>query len=144
MSNKLSISGIDELINKLEKIGRAGKTVANKALKEAGRVVVAQQKIDAPRHKGGPSNGKTKHGGDALKVGRIRTSKSKNSYVQIGITDAKVWEYAKGIYFQHHGFYNHRAKKYIAGSQWVTKSFKKVKKEAAKVMKDALKKEITW
>ena len=140
--SKMSIEGIDELVSKLETLGLAGSKAANKSLKKAGKVIVDQQKQDGPRHSPGPANGKSMHGADALKVGRIRTSKSKNKYVQIGITDSAVWDYAKGIYFQHHGFYNHLSGKFVAGSQWMDKSFAKAKGTAAKVLIDALKKEV--
>ena len=139
----MSIDGLDNLIGKLETMGRAGSNAANRGLKKAGKIIVNQQKIDAPRHKGGPANGKSKHGGDALKVGSIRTAKaSKNKYVQIGIVDAAVWEYAKGVYFQHHGYKNHIANKYIAGSQWFDTSFAKAKKSAAAVLMKCLKEEL--
>lgn len=138
------IEGFDNLVSKLETLGKAGNKVARTGLKEAAKVIVAQQKIDAPRHKGGPSNGKDKHGADALKAGKIVTAKSKNKYVQIGIVDSSVWEYAKGVYFQHHGFYNHRAKKYIAGSQWMDKSFEKAKNRAKNVLINHLEKELKF
>lgn len=139
----MSIDGLDNLIGKLETMGRAGSNAANKGLKKAGKIIVNQQKLDAPRHKGGPANGKSKHGGDALKVGSVRTAKaSKNKYVQIGIVDSAVWEYAKGVYFQHHGFYNHISKRYVAGSQWFNTSFEKSKKAAAAVLMKCLKEEL--
>ena len=72
----MSVDGLDSLIGKLETMGRAGSVAANKGLKKAGKIIVAQQKLDAPRHKGGPANGKSKHGGDALKVGSVRTAKA--------------------------------------------------------------------
>lgn len=138
----MNIEGFDKLVEKLEKLGTAGSSAANKGLKKAAQVIVAQQALDGPRAKGGPSNGKSKHGADALKVGKIRTSKSKNKYVQIGITDRESWEFAKGVYFQHHGFYNHRSKKYVAGSQWIDKSFDKTKSTAAGILIDYLEKEL--
>lgn len=138
------MEGFDALVNKLETLGKVGNKVANAGLKEAAKVIVAQQKIDAPRHQNGPSNGKNKHGADALKAGKIVTAKSKNKYVQIGIVDSDVWEYAKGVYFQHHGFYNHRAKKYIAGSQWMDKSFEKAKNKARNVLISHLEKELKF
>lgn len=139
----MSVNGLDSLIGKLERMGRAGSIAAKKGLKKAGKVIVDQQKIDAPRHKGGPANGKSKHGGDALKVSSIMTAKaSKNKYVQIGIVDSAVWEYAKGIYFQHHGYKNHISKKYIAGSQWFDASFAKARNSAAAVLMKCLKEEL--
>lgn len=141
--SKYTIDGFNELVTKLERLGKSGKNAANKGLKEAGKVIVDQQKKDGPRHKGGPSNKKNKHGADALKVGSIRIAKaSKNKYVQIGITDSQVWEYAKGVYFHHHGFYNHISGKYIAGSQWFDSSFEKAKGKAANVLMKYLEKEI--
>lgn len=141
---KYNVQGFDTLVNKLETLGKAGNRIANKALKEGAKAIVNQQKLDGPKHKGGPANGKPIHGADALKVGRIVTAKSKNKYVQIGITDSNVWEYAKGVYFQHHGFYNHISKKYVAGSQWMDKSFEKSKKKAANILINYLEKEINF
>lgn len=133
---------MDQLLSQLEKMGKAGSNAANKSLKEAARAIVTGQQSDGPKHKGGPSNGRSMHGVDALKVGSIKTAKSKNKYVQIGITDSAVWQNAQGIYFQHHGFYNKRTKKYIAGSQWMDKSFEKHKDKAASIMMNALEKEL--
>lgn len=139
---KMKVENLDYLINKIEKMGLAGNQAARKSLKKAAKPIVQQQKQDGPRHAGGPANGKSMHGADALKVGPIRTSKHKNKYVQIGIVDSAVWEYAKGVYFQHHGFYNWVSRKYIAGSQWMDKSFEKAKGEAAKILIDALEREL--
>ena len=139
---KMKIENLDVLISKVEKLGLAGNAVARRSLKRAAKPIVQQQKMDAPRNKNGPSNGRSMHGADALKVGPIRTSKHKNRYVQIGIVDAKVWEYAQGVYFQHHGFYNWVSRKYIAGSQWMDKSFEKAKSQAAKILIDELEREL--
>ena len=141
---KMTIENLDHLIYKIEKLGMAGNQVARRSLKKAAKPIVMQQKQDGPRHKGGPANGKSKHGADALKVGPIRTSKSKNKYVQIGIVDSAVWEYAKGVYFQHHGFYNWVSNRYIAGSQWMDKSFEKAKSQSAKILIDALERELKF
>jgi len=140
----MNFSGFDQLIGKLQTMGKVGDKIANDALKQAAQVIVQAQKIDAPRHQGGPANGKSEHGADALSVGRVTTSRSKNKYIQIGITDASVWEYAKGIYFLHHGFYNHISNKYIAGSQWMDTSFEKASKQASDIMISALQKELKF
>lgn len=139
---KSQVEGFDNLIDKLSLLGNAGNKIANKGLKAGAKVIVDQQKRDAPKHRKGPSHGKPMHGADYLKVGNIRTAKSKNKYIQVGITDAETWHNAKGVYFQHFGFFNHRNKRYVAGSQWIDNSFKKSKSNAANVLLKYLESEI--
>lgn len=134
-----SVEGFDKLIEKLDSLGQAGNRYANKALRDGAKVIVNMQKKDAPRHKGGPANGKSSHGADNLKIGSVKTAKgSKNKYVQIGIPDSGTWYAAQGIYFQHHGFFNKRTNRYHAGSLWMDKSFNKAKGTATKVLISAL------
>ena len=139
------VEGFEQLVQKLERMGQAGNKIANTALKEAGEIIVQQQKQDAPRHPGKPSRDKKQHGYEGLQVGRIRTAKaSKNKYVQIGINGSgyDYWDTVAGVYFQHHGYHNHRNGKYYAGSLWMDKSFNKAKDRAAQVMINHLKKEL--
>lgn len=132
MGSSLKIEGLEELVKKLETMGTAANKVSNTALKAGGTIIVEQQKKDAPK--------KTHKGANALKLGRIRTAKSKNKYVQIGIPDGETWMIAKGIYFQHYGFYNHVAKRYIAATLWMDKSVEKVADQATEAMIGVLEK----
>ena len=143
----LRVEGFEQLVQKLERMGQAGNKIANTALKESAKIVVDEQKKDAPRHSGSPSRGKKQHGYEGLQVGKIRTAKaSKNKYVQIGINGKgyDYWDIVAGVYFQHYGYHNHWNGRYYAGSLWMDKSFNKVKDKAAKVMIDHLKKELDF
>lgn len=131
MSN-MDVKGMEELVQKLESMGKVANKVSTDALKAGGTVIVNRQKSDAPHLTG--------EGQKALKVGRIRTAKSKNKYVQIGIPDGDTWMKAKGIYFQHYGFYNHRAKRYIAGTLWMDKAMEAVATQATDAMMSVLEK----
>lgn len=142
-SNKALVEGFDDLIDKLNQLGNAGNLIANKGLREGAEVIVKQQQMDAPRHPNGPANGKDAHGADKLKPTRIMTAKqSKNKYIQIGIPDTETWNYAVGVYFQHHGFYNVRTKTYVAGSLWFDKSFKKSEQAAVQKLLEHCKREV--
>lgn len=131
MSN-LDVKGLEELVARLETMGNAAKKTSNDALKAGGAVIVNRQKADAPYLTG--------EGRDALKLGRIRTAKSSNKYVQIGIPDGSTWVKAQGIYFQHYGFFNHVAKRYIAATLWMDKSFNDAASEAKEAMINELEK----
>lgn len=129
------VEGFDELIAKLDKMGAAGNTVANRALKAGAEIIVAQQKKDGFHRTGAGAN--------ELSVGSIRTAKaSKNKYVQIGIGKGTSWDNVRGVYFQHHGYHNTRNGRYYAGSLWMDKSFNKVKNAAAAATVAVLKKEL--
>ena len=130
--SSFTVKGLDELLKKLESMGTASNKVSTSALKAGGKIVVDKQRQDAPKDTGAGAN--------ALKVGKITTAKSKNKYVQIGIPDGDTWMKAKGIYFQHYGFYNHVVKRYIAGTLWMDKSMMAVKSQVEAAMKNELEK----
>lgn len=130
--SSFAVKGLDELLKKLESMGTASNKVSTSALKAGGKIVVDKQRQDAPKDTGAGAN--------ALKVGKITTAKSKNKYVQIGIPDGDTWMKAKGIYFQHYGFYNHVVKRYIAGTLWMDKSMMAVKSQVEAAMKNELEK----
>ena len=130
--SSFEVQGMEQLVKKLETMGSASNKISNSALQAGGKIIVNAQKSDAPKRTG--------TGADALKVGKIRTAKSKNKYVQIGIPDGETWMKAKGIYFQHYGFYNHVAKRYIAGTLWMDKSMERVAGSATSTMIEVMKK----
>jgi len=130
----MSVEGFDELLKKLESMGSVGGTIENRALKVGAEIIVEEQKRNAPKD--------TQDGSKELKVGNIRTAKSKNKYVQVGIPPGVDWDKAKGIYFQHHGYKNHRTGRYHAATLWMDKSFIKAKEKAMSAMLSVLEKEL--
>lgn len=130
----MSVEGFDELIKRLESMGKSGGNIENKALKVGAAIIVEEQRKNAPKD--------TSNGAKELQVGSIKTAKSKNKYVQVGITPGVNWDKAKGIYFQHHGYRNHRTNKYHAATLWMDKSFLKAKEKAMGEMLSILQREL--
>lgn len=80
MSNKveMELEGVDELIKKIEELGKRGSRIENKALKKAGQVIVDEAKKTTAFT---DRTGKLRKG---LKVSGVR-SKDGNKYVLAGI-----------------------------------------------------------
>ena len=133
----LKIYGMNELLNKLEKMKLAPNKVAKRALKKAGKHVLDVQKDVAGKehHKYATGAGKS---GLNLKTGTSR----KNAVVDVGITNKSNWDQVKGLYFNNYGFYHNRTGRYVAGSQWITTAYKQSAKGAYQIVKDELVKEL--
>lgn len=131
----MSTEGFDELVRKLESMGKAGNIIANTALKQGAAIILNKQKQDSPKD--------TTAGSKELKVGKIKTAKSsKNKYVQVGIVPGIDFQKAKGIYFQNYGYKNHRTGRYHASTLWIDKSFEKVKEKAMSKVLNILQREM--
>ncbi len=92
----LETKGFNELVSKLELMAAKGKVIAKEAVGEGAKVVLEQQRKDAPRLTGSSAN--------ALKIGELKTYKS-GAYAKIGINKDN-WEEAKALYYQHFGYNN--------------------------------------
>lgn len=118
--------------NLKEKSVKDGKKIVNKAAK----VVLEQQKKDAPK--------KTGKGAKSLKVTETKLYKTA-VYAKIGI-NSKNWNTAKSLWFQHFGYHNNGlggifGGKFVAThAGWMNVSFDKCKDEAYSVMYDEIKK----
>lgn len=77
----IELSGFDELINDLNNLGDVGKKVGRKAVQEASKIVLQQQKVDAPR-----DAHNSNHGANKLKVTQIKQYKSGTVVGKIGIS----------------------------------------------------------
>lgn len=79
----MASDGFDELLNKLGDLGQVGNKVGKEALNAGAKVVLEQQKKDAPRDTG-----------DGAKY--LEISKSTSSLAQVGFTKDN-WEHTKGL-----------------------------------------------
>lgn len=133
----VKFNGFDEFINDLNNLGAIGNKIGKQTVKEGAKIVLRQQKRDAPRDKGNV------HGADKLDITEIKKySKSSTCIARIGISNEN-WEEAKHLYFHHYGYELWKNGEMInVHVGWMTDSFKKCKEKAAKAMLDIASKEI--
>ena len=134
----IKLSGFDELVNDLNNLGAIGNKIGKQAIEEGAKIVLEQQKKDAPRDKND-----SKHGADKLDITEIKKyAKSGTVVGRVGISSDN-WEFTKGLYFNHYGFEHYKSRKMVnVHVGWMNDSFKKCKEKAAKVMIDIASKEI--
>lgn len=77
----MEVDGLDNIINRLESMGKAGSRLEGKSLKTAGEVIVEEARNNLESH-GNVKTGKLR---DGLKVGKVR-KKGIRKYVEVGIT----------------------------------------------------------
>lgn len=133
----VELSGFDELISDLNNLGTIGNKIGRKAVEEGAKIVLEQQKKDAPR------SDDNDHGADKLDITEIKKyAKSGTVIGRVGISSDN-WEFTKGLYFNHYGFEHYKSGKMVdVHVGWMNDSFKKCKDKAAKVMIDIASKEI--
>lgn len=121
----ISFGGFDDLLNDLNNLGDVGKKVGKKAMGEATKIVLDQQKKDAPKGKDND------HGADTLKVTNIKTYKSGTVIGKVGI-DSSNWNQVDHLYYQHYGFEHYKnGERVEVHLGWMDDSFKKVKDKAS-------------
>ncbi|HCL4447466.1 MULTISPECIES: HK97-gp10 family putative phage morphogenesis protein [Clostridium] len=120
----MELDGMDNLIRKIEDMGKAGTRIENKALKKAGELIVEEAKNNVPFRKG-----KLKEG---LKVSGVR-KKNGNKFVLAGIQkgdNSKIF-YGKFLEF---GTSKMKARPFMGPA------YESKKEEAKEVIKDELRK----
>ena len=133
----VEFSGFDELINDLNNLGSIGNKIGKQAVEEGAKIVLEQQKKDAPR------SNDDDHGADKLNITEIKKyTKSGTVVGKVGIS-SENWEYTKGLYFNHYGFEHYKSGKMVDVSiGWMNDSFKKCKEKASEKIIDIASKEI--
>lgn len=120
----VNLSGFDDLLSDLDNLGNIGSKVGKKAVTEGAKMVLEQQKKDAPRDSG--------EGADNLKVTKIKTYKSGNVWGKVGI-DSSNWENSKHLYYQNYGYElwknGERIEPHLG---WMEDSLKKIEDKANK------------
>lgn len=133
----IEFSGFDDLIDDLNNLGNIGNKIGKQAVEEGAKMVLEQQKKDAPR------SNDNDHGADKLDIAEIKKySKTGTVVARIGISKDN-WEFTKGLYFNHYGFEHYKSGEMVdVHIGWMNDSFKKCKDKASKVMIDIASKEI--
>lgn len=121
MSDNINFEGFDELLSTVRSLGQVGNKINNKALKEGSKIVLAEQKRQAPV---GENNSREK-----LTTGNIKKYKNGNAYLSVGITKDN-WEECKGLWFQNFNGI-HSSGKHVG---WISKAYEKVKSKATDAM----------
>ena len=118
----VELSGFDELISDLNNLGAIGNKIGRKAVEEGAKIVLEQQKKDAPR------SDDNDHGADKLDITEIKKyAKSGTVVGRVGISSDN-WEFTKGLYFNHYGFEHYKSGKMVdVHVGWMNDSFKKCK-----------------
>ncbi|MDU1566416.1 MAG: HK97 gp10 family phage protein [Clostridium sp.] len=132
----ISFDGFDDLLSDLDNLGDVGKKAGKKAIEEGSKVVLEQQKKDAPKDKDG------EHGADKLKVTNIKTYKSGTVVGKVGI-DESNWDEVDHLYYQHYGYElwknGERVEPHLG---WMDDSFRKVKDKTSETMMEVVSSEI--
>ncbi|MCW6059781.1 HK97 gp10 family phage protein [Clostridium sporogenes] len=118
----MELDGLDELIRKVQDMGKAGVRVENAALKKAGELIVEEAKNNVPFRKGNLKEG--------LKVSGVR-KKGGNKFVLAGIQkgdNSKIF-YGKFLEF---GTSKMKARPFMGPA------YESKKEEAKEVIKDEL------
>lgn len=125
----IDLKGFDELVNDLNNLGSIGSKIGRKAVEEGAKVVLEQQKKDAPRSDDGDN------GADKLDVVQIKKySKSGTVVAKIGIS-SENWEDTKSLYFQNYGYEHYKSGNRVeVHLGWINDSFKKCKDKASEIM----------
>ena len=115
----------DEMMQKFEKLKENAMSRGKKVVNVGAKIVLEQQKEDAPRR-----TGKSR---DGLKISETKLYKT-SVYAKVGL-NSKNWEQSKSLWYHHFGYHNHLTGKfygYHAG--WMNTSFDKCKDRARKAM----------
>lgn len=134
----LELKGFDDLVEDLNRLGNVGNKISKKAIEEGAKIVLEQQKKDAPRDKND-----TEHGADKLDITEIKKySKSGTVVGRVGIS-SENWEETKHLYFQHYGYEHYKnGERVEVHLGWLNDSFKKCKDKVSKAIIDVASKEI--
>lgn len=156
------IKGMQELIDKLQKMEDAGNKIANSALREAGEVVKSAEVEEAKKAHTDNSKYSQNVGWKEIKKYNVRLSKKGTKVIDIGLKgsrtpsqkkkDAKAqasgvarathWDKIKGLYFNNYGFYHNITGEYVAGSNWLGKAYDKSVDDAYEIIRQKLIKEM--
>lgn len=133
----VEFSGFNELINDLNNLGNIGNKIGRQAVEEGAKIVLEQQKKDAPR------DSDSEHGADKLDITEIKKyAKSGTVVGKVGISSDN-WEEAKHLYYQNYGYELWKNGEMVnVHVGWIDDSFNKCKDKASKVMIDIASKEI--
>lgn len=150
--SSLKAKGIDELIKKLENMQKAPDKVVDKALKAAAEIVKETEiaTVKKLHNKYSEDIGykeiktfsvkRTKTGAKIIQTG-IRGSQNKKRRAAKG-RRSDHWSRIRGLWFNNFGFYNEKTGKYVAGSNWIGKSFEDCKDKAYEKMKEVVLREL--
>lgn len=133
---EVEFKGMQELIDKLQRIQDTPRRIGNKVLKEAAEEV-KEVEMDVAY------NTHRKYSEDVgykeIKKYGIRTYRSGSKYIDIGLKGTGAdWQKIKGLYFNNYGFYHNKTGRFIAGSNWIEKAYEQSREKAYKIIKDGL------
>lgn len=130
MSNSVEMQGMDEILKKIEDLGKAGKKIQTNALKEGGNIILEESKKNLERN----NNVRTGNLRDGLKVSGLKR-KGGTQYVNVGVQkndNSKIF-YGKFIEW---------GTSKMASSPFLGTAFQSKKIEAARAIIGRLKKEL--
>lgn len=120
----------DNMMQKFERLKEKSIKNGKKIVNEAAKIVLEQQREDAPVNTG--------KGAANLKITEVKLYKT-SVYAKIGI-NSKNWEDTKGLWYQHFGYHNNGLGGIFGGrfvathAGWMNTSFNKCKGKAYDVL----------
>ena len=154
----LKVVGMQELVDKLDKMSVAGQKISTKTLNKAGNIVKKAEIQRAKKHNKYSQN----VGWKEIKKFSVKRNKNGARVVDIGIKGSVTksqkrkdleaqkrgdsrptqWDRIRGLYFNNYGFYHNITGEYIAGSDWFGKAYEDSADEAYGVIRQELLKEL--
>lgn len=153
----VKVTGMQEIIDQLDKMAKVGDKHGAAALKKAGDHVkdieqqVARRVHDRWSEDLGWKELKRypvkigKRGGKFINIG-IRASvspsqkKKEMQDAKSGVKRATHWERVKGLWYNNYGFFHNKTGTYIAGSNWIDEAYEKSVDGAYKKIREELEK----
>lgn len=158
----IKTEGMTKLINKLDRMSKAPAKVVDKALQEAGEHV---KKVEVKVVKQTHDKWSENVGYKEIQTFKIKARRNGSKIIQIGVRGSQKgtptkskkgkssksgtsrprnnhWNKIRGLWFNNYGFYHNKTGKYVAGSNWIGKSYEQSKKRAYQIIEETILKEM--
>lgn len=144
------ILGMQELVDRLDKMQQVGTKIGNKALNSGGDVVKKAEIKQAEKHNKWSKGVGVKE----IKKFRPKASKSGKRVIDVGLRSSlgsgkynkesrsDQWDKVRGLYFNNYGFYHNITGEYIAGSNWIGKAYEESADAAYEAIRNEVLKEL--
>lgn len=122
MDNGIELTGLEKLVDKLERMGKQGDKIQNKALEKAGQLVLSSMVIPE----------RTGKGKSYIKLSKVKTDEN-GKYINIGLDKSDT---SKAFYlkFQNWG-YHLRDGSFKSGTHFIENALLKNRKTVLEILK---------
>lgn len=153
----VKITGMQEIVDQLDKMAKVGDKHGADALKKAGtHVKEVEQKVVRSTH----DKWSQEVGYKELKRYPVKVGKKGGKFINIGIRAKQTpsqkkkdleaqangakrathWDRVKGLWYNNYGFFHNKSGAYIAGSDWIGTAYEQSVEGAYQIIRDELEK----